>query len=84
MNDALRFAAEEFVLDDDLIHLNHAAVSPWPQRTVDAVTHFAQENLRRGSWNYPEWLQIEAQLRQQLVDLLHAPSVNDIALVKNT
>lgn len=74
----------EFALDDELIHLNHAAVAPWPRRTVDAVTRFAQENMQRGSWNYPEWLQTETQLRQQLVELINAPSIDDIALVKNT
>ena len=74
----------EFALDDDLTHLNHAAVGPWPRRTVNAVTRFAQENLHRGSWHYPEWLQTESLLRQQLADLLHAPSADDIALVKNT
>jgi cysteine desulfurase/selenocysteine lyase len=76
--------SSEFALDDDLIHLNHAAVAPWPRRTVDAVTRFARENMQRGSWNYPEWLQTESQLRQRLAALLHAPSVDDIALVKNT
>jgi cysteine desulfurase/selenocysteine lyase len=74
----------EFALDDDLIHLNHAAVAPWPRRAVEAITRFAQENLHRGSWHYPEWLRVEALLRQQLADLLHAPSADDIALVKNT
>ncbi len=74
----------EFALDDDLIHLNHAAVGPWPQRTVDAVTRFAQQNLHRGSWNYPEWLNTEKRLREQLAQLINAPSPDDIALVKNT
>ena len=74
----------EFALNDDLIHLNHAAVGPWPRRTVTAVTHFAEENLHHGSWHYPEWLQVESLLRQQLADLIHAPSADDIALVKNT
>jgi cysteine desulfurase/selenocysteine lyase len=74
----------EFALDNDLIHLNHAAVAPWPRRTVAAVSRFAQENMQRGSWNYPEWLQTEALLRRQLAELIHAPSADDIALVKNT
>jgi selenocysteine lyase/cysteine desulfurase len=67
-----------------LIHLNHAAVAPWPRRTVDAVTRFAHENLQRGSWRYPQWLQVEHTLRQQLAQLINAPSSDDIALVKNT
>lgn len=74
----------EFHLDDGFIHLNHAAVAPWPQRTVDAVTRFAQENLHQGSWDYPKWLQTESTLRTQLATLINAPSADDIALVKNT
>jgi selenocysteine lyase/cysteine desulfurase len=76
--------SSEFALDEDFIHLNHAAVAPWPRRTVDAVNHFAQENMQRGSWNYLEWLKTEAHLRQQLTELIGAPSSDDIALVKNT
>ena len=29
-----------FDLDDDVIYLNHAAVSPWPSRTAAAVCRF--------------------------------------------
>jgi selenocysteine lyase/cysteine desulfurase len=77
-------SSSEFQLDPELIHLNHAAVAPWPRRTVDAVTRFAHENLQRGSWRYPQWLQVEHTLRQQLAQLINAPSSDDIALVKNT
>ena len=34
----------EFPQDEKLIYLNHAAVSPWPQRSSDAVRDFAVEN----------------------------------------
>ncbi|MCW8918883.1 MAG: aminotransferase class V-fold PLP-dependent enzyme [Gammaproteobacteria bacterium] len=79
-----RSFTSEFALDAGLIHLNHAAVAPWPRRTVEAVSRFALENMRRGSWNYPDWLRTEALLRGQLAELIHAPSADDIALVKNT
>lgn len=74
----------EFPQSPELIYLNHAAVSPWPKRTRDGVERFAQENCRRGAADYPRWLKQECQLREQLRQLLNAPSVNDIALVKNT
>lgn len=74
----------EFPLDDSLCYLNHAAVSPWPQRTADAVQQFAGENLHTGSLRYPHWLGIELRLRQRLARLINAASVDDIALVKNT
>ena len=75
---------DEFNLEDGLIYLNHAAVSPWPQRTADAVQRFAQQNARQGSLAYPQWLETEHALREKLCRLLNAPSVDDIALVKNT
>lgn len=74
----------EFPLDDELVYLNHAAVAPWPQRTADAIKQFTAENLHHGARYYPRWLETEAGLRTQLVSLLNATSVDDIALVKNT
>lgn len=74
----------EFPLSDDLIYLNHAAVAPWPRRTAEAVSRFAEENCRRGAAEYPRWLAMERRLREQFRELLNAPSTDDIALVKNT
>jgi selenocysteine lyase/cysteine desulfurase len=74
----------EFNLNDDIIYLNHAAVSPWPARTVQAVKKFADENMYRGSLNYPRWLETEANLRRQARQLINAHSEDDIALLKNT
>jgi selenocysteine lyase/cysteine desulfurase len=74
----------EFKFDDDYIFLNHAAVAPWPQRTADAVEQFAKENLRFGPVHYPQWLVTEKRLRQQLAELINAPTSDDIALLKNT
>ena len=75
---------EEFPLEGGLIYLNHAAVAPWPRRTAEAVKAFAEENLRRGSWEYPKWVETEARLREQCRLLLNAPSTTYIALLKNT
>jgi cysteine desulfurase/selenocysteine lyase len=74
----------EFPLDDKLIYLNHAAVAPWPRRTADAVKQFAEENIRFGASHYPEWVEKEAHLREQIKRLINAPSSDDIALLKNT
>jgi len=74
----------EFDLEDGLIYLNHAAVSPWPRRTRDAVSTFANENYHQGSLHYPRWLQVEFALRKKIQALINAPSTDDIALIKNT
>jgi selenocysteine lyase/cysteine desulfurase len=74
----------EFPLHEDLIYLNHAGVAPWPRRTCEAITRFAQENMSQGARDYPRWLEVERQLRELLAQLIGAPSPNDIALLKNT
>ena len=75
---------EEWILRDNFVHLNHAAVGPWPKRTQIAIQNFALENAQQGSWNYLKWLEIEKQLRKQMQSLINAPSWRDIALLKNT
>ncbi|MGF1613771.1 MAG: aminotransferase class V-fold PLP-dependent enzyme [Gammaproteobacteria bacterium] len=75
---------EEFPQRDNLIYLNHAAVSPWPRRTARAVMRFAEENLHQGALDYDRWLKVEATLRSQCQALLNAPTAADIALLKNT
>ncbi len=74
----------EYLLEPDIIHLNHAAVAPWPRRTRDAVMAFARENAAQGSRDYARWLATEQALREQFRRLLNAPGIDDIALVKNT
>jgi len=74
----------EFPISSQILYLNHAAVAPWPQRTVDAVVRFAQENGMRGAASYPAWIKTETRLRERLAELINAASPADIALAKNT
>jgi cysteine desulfurase / selenocysteine lyase len=74
----------EFPLEAGLIHLNHAAVAPWPRRTVAAIRRFAEANMREGSRGYVQWVKEEQRLRGLLARLVNAPSPDDIALLKNT
>lgn len=73
-----------FNLDPHLIYVNHAAVAPWPVRTVDAVKQFAEENGRVGSRHYERWLALEDSLKQCLARLINANSADEIALLKST
>lgn len=75
---------DEFPLDNDLAHLNHAAMGPWPRRTHQAICAFSEENIRQGAFNYTGWVKMEKRLRQSLASLINAPSGEDIALLKNT
>ncbi|MFV9614363.1 MAG: aminotransferase class V-fold PLP-dependent enzyme [Gammaproteobacteria bacterium] len=73
-----------FQLDNNIVHLNHAAVAPWPVVTRDAVIAFAKENVAIGSQRYDCWLKTEQQLKQRLARLINAQSTDEIALLKNT
>ena len=74
----------EFPLIPDLIHLNHAAVGPWPRRAAEAVAEFARENCHQGNLDYGHWLARYEALKAQLAEFIHADSPDEIALVKNT
>lgn len=74
----------QFPVINHLIHVNHAAVGPWPTVTVEAIKAFSEENLQFGSKNYSSWLQLDKVLRKNLAKLINAPSSDEIALVKNT
>ena len=74
----------EFPQAAGLIYLNHAAVAPWPKRTREAVVAFAHENVTYGASRYHLFSEKESHLRRQVCKLINAPSVDDIALLKNT
>jgi len=74
----------EFPIDKHIIYLNHAAVGPWPIRTTHAIKKFAEENNYFGATHYPNWAITEQNTKNQLRELINAPSSDDIALLKNT
>ncbi|RNE90450.1 aminotransferase class V-fold PLP-dependent enzyme [Marichromatium sp. AB31] len=76
--------AEEFPLVPELCHLNHAAVGPWPRRSVEVVRRFAEDNAAHGSLAYLDWLQVETRLRERLARLVGSADTGSIALLKNT
>lgn len=75
---------QAFNLDPALIYVNHAAVAPWPVRTVKAVKRFAEESGHVGSSHYQQWLNVEQKLKHDLATLINAHSSDEIALLKNT
>ena len=59
----------QFPVTNNLIHLNHAAVGPWPQVTSDAVKKFAEENVN---------VQKGAVAAERLYEVLNMkPSIQD-------
>ncbi len=75
---------DEFPQAEELKYLNHAAVAPWPRRTREAVVAFAHENVTYGASRYHLFNEKENYLRLQIRKLINAPSIDDIALLKNT
>ena len=75
---------EHFPLDPSICYLNHAAVSPWPLRTTNALTDFAKENSTFGATNYLKWLETEQQLRARLAKLINTHDTDEITLAKST
>ena len=76
--------AREFPLEDGLIYLNHAAVSPLPTRSAERLIEFTGKYTTRAAEDYKQWLGQELRLRKSLAKLINADSPTEIALLKNT
>ncbi len=74
----------QFHNNTDVIHLNHARLSPWPLCTREVVKHFSQNMQYATPQQSNDYYETEQQLRKQLAHLLAAPSADHIALLKNT
>jgi len=77
-------AADEFPVNQRHIYLNHAAISPWPERARRAMRAFVDGITDDGSLHFPDWQETDAQLRARFRDLLNAAGTESIALVPNT
>lgn len=78
------FSADQILLDQNLIHLNHAGVGPWLRCTVDAIREFAMDNAQYGTIHLKNWEATEHHLRKLSARLVNAASTDDIAFLKNT
>jgi selenocysteine lyase/cysteine desulfurase len=74
---------DEFPVTQNLIYLNHAAVSPLPRRSAAAIKGLAEDALQFGSLHYDKWLDAYEGLRVAAARLIGA-NRSEIALVKNT
>jgi selenocysteine lyase/cysteine desulfurase len=75
---------KHFPQDPSIFYLNHAAVSPWPLCTSNALIDFAKENATFGATNYLKWLETEQQLRGRLAKLINVDNTDEITLAKST
>jgi cysteine desulfurase/selenocysteine lyase len=72
-----------FPLAERLVYLNHAAVSPIPTTTLNAVEAQLHDVADTGTLNYRSWLSVKERARQLLSKLLGARP-EQVAFMRNT
>ena len=74
---------DEFPITQSTVYLNHAAVSPLPRRTAEAMRAQTADIERFGLKNYGRWMETAGALRVAAARLLGCGS-GEIAITKNT
>ena len=72
-----------FPITKSAVYLNHAAVSPLPTPTIEAVEAQLRDVHENGSLNYPSWMGVKEQARALLARLFGARP-EQVAFVRNT
>jgi len=80
MNDQLRAL---FPITERAVYLNHAAVSPLPTPTVDAVQSQLRDVAENGSSNYRSWVAVKERARGLAAKMIGARP-EQIAFMRNT
>lgn len=80
MNDELRAL---FPVTKSLIYLNHAAVSPPPTSTIEAVEAQLRDVNHQGSLNYRNWIAVKESARKLAAGMLGARP-DQVAFMRNT
>ena len=80
MNDKLRAL---FPITQHAVYLNHAAVSPPPHTTIDAVRRQLVDVRDHGSTNFRDWIAVKENARQLAAAMISARP-EQIAFTRNT
>lgn len=72
-----------FPITQNCVYLNHAAVSPPPVTTIEAVAAQLRDVHENGSLGYLNWLQVKREARELLAQLLNAQP-EQVAFMRNT
>ena len=72
-----------FPLAERLVYLNHAAVSPLPTSTIEAVEAQLRDVADNGTLHYRSWLAVKERARALLARLLGARP-EQVAFMRNT
>jgi cysteine desulfurase/selenocysteine lyase len=80
VNDQLRAL---FPITERAVYLNHAAVSPPPIPTIEAVRSQLRDVAENGSLNYRSWIAVKEQARKLAAEMIGARA-EQIAFMRNT
>jgi len=80
MNETLRAL---FPVTDRANYLNHAAVSPPPNTTIEAIQSQLRDVAENGSVNFRNWIAVKQRTRQLLAGMLGAHP-EQVAFLRNT
>ena len=72
-----------FPITNRAVYLNHAAVSPLPIPTVEAIDSQLKDVRDNGSINFRSWIAVKERARSLLAELLGAQS-EQVAFMRNT
>jgi len=72
-----------FPITREMVHLNHAGVSPVSTRVVEAMTEFLDLSARTGTLHYDEMEARAERAREKFARLVNA-ATDEIAFIKNT
>ncbi|HET6893734.1 MAG TPA: aminotransferase class V-fold PLP-dependent enzyme, partial [Pyrinomonadaceae bacterium] len=78
-----KFLRELFPITKRAIYLNHAAVSPPPTPTIEAVQSQLKDVAENGSLNYRSWIAVKEKARKLAAGMLGARP-DQIAFMRNT
>lgn len=80
MNETLRAL---FPITERVVYLNHAAVSPPPLPTIEAVTNQIRDVAENGALHYRNWVAVRERARKLAAEMLGAQT-DQLAFVRNT
>jgi cysteine desulfurase / selenocysteine lyase len=78
-----KFLRDLFPITKHTIYLNHAAVSPPPTPTIEAVQSQLRDVAENGSLNYRSWIAVKEKARKLAAEMLGARP-DQIAFMRNT
>ncbi|MDQ3821445.1 MAG: aminotransferase class V-fold PLP-dependent enzyme, partial [Acidobacteriota bacterium] len=80
MNESLRAL---FPVTERFVYLNHAAISPPPAHTIEAVTSQIRDVAENGSLHYRGWVAVRERARKLAAEMLGARP-EQVAFMRNT